>query len=329
MAERRPGRAAMRLLLGFAWSVQNSVMAPRSSILRACVPAIFLVTAWCLAAAAFANDVFVATMRAPAGATQAGGHLYRVDLESRTSTLVGRILVDGTQPVGLTGMAFHPRTNVLYGITLGINDAKRAALLTIDPVTAEARVVGRLSRPLSDISFDPDGRLFGWTANTGQLAIVDINTARVATVGETAAPAAGGAFAIDSRGNGYVARWGSRGTLDQVDLQQGTIEAGPAVSNLADVSTLRSMAFSAANELLATVSVRSTAAGSALLRIDPATGEARAVGDIPDDSEAIAVAATRPMARSNVMRWIAYAVLAVTLLVLTGLHVTSHRASRR
>jgi len=265
----------------------------------------------CLAA-----DVYVATLRAPAGSAQSGGHLYRVDLASGKPTFIGRVLVDGTQPVGLTAMAFHPRTNVLYAVTWGINDAKRAALLTVDHATGEARLVARLTRPLTDISFDPEGRLYGWTADTGQLALVDIRTAKVSTIGDMARPATGGAFAIDSRGNGYVATWDGSATLDRVDLREGTIATGSALHDLREVSALRSMAFAAGGELLATHSLRSGHAGSVLLRIDPANGEAKAIGDIPEDSEAIAVAATNSAARTDLMRWIAYAVIAIALLVL-------------
>ena len=254
----------------------------------------------------FASEVFVATMR--------GGHLYRVDAQNAKSTLVGTVVLDGTHAVGLSAMAFHPRTNVLYGITMGINDANRATLLTIDPASGQARVVGRLSRPLSDISFDPNGRLFGWTANTGQLAIVDLNTARVSALGEASDPPIAGAFAIDSRGNAYVAPWSAPGTLQHVDLQDGRVSPGPKVSNLQDLSTVRSMAFSAGNDLLAAHSIRATPPASSLLRIDPATGVAKAVGDIPEDSEAIAVSATQPAARADLMRQIAYVILASILL---------------
>jgi hypothetical protein len=303
----------------------KSGMQSLAKALRTGAAAILLLAA-CAAGAAFAADVFVATMRAPSGSNEKGGHLYRVDLASGKSKFVGRILVDGTQPAGLSAMAFHPRTNVLYGITMGINDANRAALLTIDPASGVARVVGRLTRPLTDISFDPVGRLFGWTANTGQLAFIDVNTAKVTTVGESASAAKGGAFAIDSRGNAYVAPWSERGRLDRVDLREGTLAPGPRVSHLPDASALRSMAFSSRDELLATHSVRSALGASALLRIDPATGEARAIGEIPEDSEAIAVAAAQPFARAELMRSIAYGVLAAMLCMLGWIYVRGRSA---
>jgi sugar lactone lactonase YvrE len=294
-------------------------------ILRACIAAF----AWAIVpSAALAVDVFVATLRSPSGSTEAGGQLYRVDPAKRTSTPVGRIMVDGTQPVGLTGMAFHPKTKVLYAITLGVNDAKRATLLTVDTNTAEARIIGRLSRPLTDISFDPSGRLFGWTADTGQLAVVDISSGKVSTIGAAGGSRGGGAFAIDREGNAFVATWSEPGTLDRVDLEAGAVAPGPAVSNLPDVSTLRSMAFSGHGELFATHSVRAGAQSSVLLRIDPRTGQAAPIGEIPEDSEAIAVLqefADRP----DMMSWLAHGAIAAMLFALAWIYFRRHRHTPR
>src|SRR4051812_32000032 len=72
-----------------------------------------------------ACDVFVGTLRAPSGSREEGGHLYCVDAATGAKRFIGRILLDGAQPVGITALAFHPRSNVLYGITSGLNDAKR------------------------------------------------------------------------------------------------------------------------------------------------------------------------------------------------------------
>lgn len=281
----------------------------------------------CVSLASFAVTAFVATMRAPSGSAEAGGRLYRVDLATGTRVFVGRVLVDGTQPVGLTAMAFHPRTNVLYAVTVGINDANRAALLTVDPATAEARVVGRLSQPLSDISFDPIGQLYGWSMSTGQLARVDIQSGKVATLGPAANGAVGGAFAIDSQGKAFVATWSGPATLERVDLEAGTVSVGPPLANVGDVTTLRSMAFSERGELLAAHSIRGAHAASVLLRIDPETGDAATVANIPDDAEAIAVVPQDPWPQ-EVKRWFACAMLAATLLVLAVLFFRMGQAAR-
>ena len=262
---------------------------------------------------ALAATAFIATMRAPSGSAEAGGQLYRIDLQTRTSTLVGRILVDGAYPIGLTAMAFHPKTNVLYAVTVGIFDAQRATLLTIDPKTAEARLVRRLSLPLTDISFDPEGRLYG-CATTGQLATVDLQTGKVATLGPaTGSP--GGAFAIDAQGNAYVAPWSGPATLDRVDLKAGTVVPGPRLTGLRDVATLRSMKFSGKGELLAAQSIRDAHAASALLRIDPSTGSVVAVADIPEDAEAIAILENEMLAWDT-QRVVAYGLVVAALVVL-------------
>jgi len=277
--------------------------------------------------AATASDVFIGTLRSPSGSPEAGGHLYRVDSRSAAVTFVGRVMVDGAQPVGLTAMAFHPRTHVLYGITIGINDSTRARLLTIDPSNAEARIVARLSKPLSDISFSPDGRLFGWTANTGQLAVVDITNGNVTTLGETVGAPLGAAFAIDSGGNAYAAPWVAGGRLERVDLAAGTVIPGPAVSGM-DPTSLRSMAFSPRGELLAIHSVRTTSFASTLVRIDPATGGTSKVGEIPADSEAIAAEMREPAMDAERLRYGLYGLLVALSVVLAAARFM-RRPSRR
>ena len=273
---------------------------------------------------AVSSDVFIGTLRSPSGPAEAGGHLYRVDSGSAAVTFVGRVMVDGAQPVGLTAMAFHPRTHVLYAITIGINDSTRARLLTIDPATAEARVVARLSKPLSDVSFAPDGRLFGWTANTGQLAVVDLANGNVATVGDAGGPPLGAAFAIDPEGNAYAAPWVAGGRLERVDLHAGTVAPGPPVSGM-DPTSLRSMAFSPRGELLAIHSVRTTSFASTLLRIDPVTGSATTIGEIPADSEAIAAQAGGPGATAEPLRFVIYGFLVVLGVVLAAVHFGRQR----
>ena len=264
-----------------------------------------------------ACDIFVGTLRAPSGSREDGGHLYCVDVASGSSRFIGRILVDGAQPIGITAMAFHPHTNVLYGITSGLNDAKRTSLLTIDAATGEARVVARLSRPLSDISFAPDGRLFGWTLNTSQLALVDTGNGSVSTIGHAGEAPIGGAFAIDSRGNAYVAPWSAEGRLDRIDLALGTTVSAAPISSV-DLTSLRAMAFSGTGELLATQSVRTSKSSSTLVRIDTETGKVNAIAAIPEDSEAIAVTTTHSLSRAEMLNGVAYAALAAMLLGLAS-----------
>lgn len=257
------------------------------------------------AGTALAERMLVATLRPPSDAGGHGGQLFEVDPRTAEKRLIGPILVDGTQPVGLTGMAFEPQSEVLLGITAGIIEGLRPTLVSIRSESGEARVIGRLTHPLTDIAFDPKGRLFGWTADTGQLALIDKRTGRVTPFGDAREPPAGGGFAVDPVGNAFVSAGSAAGTLDRVDLDSGATATGPAIVGAPYLSAIGAMAFSAAGDLYAVNSIRGTRVTSALLAIDRGTGETRLIGDLPEDSDAIAFTAQerRALPTARVAGW--------------------------
>lgn len=225
--------------------------------------------------------------------------------------MIGPLLVDGTQPIGLTGLAFQPGSNRLFGITAGIVEGLRPVLVSIDPSTAEARVIGRLTHPLTDISFAPNGQLYGWTADTGQLGLVDTQNGKVTPIGAAREPPVGGGFAIDGLGNAFVAAGNAADTIDQVDLQSGAVSPGPTIRDAPYLSAIGAMAFSPSGELYAANSIRSTPIKSILLTIDRGSGVTHVVGDLPEDTDAIAFTSQEPMLRTTIMRSVSYLAIAV------------------
>ena len=106
------------------------------------------------------------------GSTAAGedGELYILD--AATGAVIQDIgpLDDVTgQNYGITGLAFHPVTQVLYGSVANNNAATRAQLVTIDPQTALVTVIGLFNAgnpgtnpaTMTDLSFDAAGNLYG------------------------------------------------------------------------------------------------------------------------------------------------------------------------
>jgi hypothetical protein len=47
------------------------------------------------------------------------GALYTINPADAAATKIGPIRIDGKFSIGVTGLAFHPTTGVLYGITAG------------------------------------------------------------------------------------------------------------------------------------------------------------------------------------------------------------------
>jgi hypothetical protein len=110
-------------------------------------------------------------MYAATGSNAVAGNLYKIDPMTAAATLVGPITnASGGGAIGLTGLDFDPISGTLYGITAnGIfgGNTVSSNLVTIDPITGVATVIGSLGRANSDISFQSDGTLFGFQAGGG------------------------------------------------------------------------------------------------------------------------------------------------------------------
>lgn len=180
---------------------------------------------------------------------------------------------NGGGAIGLTGMAVNPLTNILYGVsvvkTKSGGNTVAGSLLTIDPTTGKATVLGRLtlntvSLQVSDIAFAPDGTLYGWEAQVPtdmsgsplqsyQLATINItpgsNAGHMTNVGGgTQSSTAGGGLALSPTNSNvfYLSNSGTDpdfGTLDSVNRSTGTITTGPSISGAPKNGTLNSMKF--------------------------------------------------------------------------------------
>ncbi|MDJ0848631.1 MAG: hypothetical protein QNK04_09660 [Myxococcota bacterium] len=125
-------------------------------------------------------------------------NLYTLNRSDGSATLVG--------PLGLRapegGLIFQPGTGTLYGVNASISTADE--LLTIDPTTGAATVVGDLGpegRDPSGLAFHSDGRLFSVAFKNNmraddQLITIDPDTAAVTPIGllgtSVLAPTVGG-----------------------------------------------------------------------------------------------------------------------------------------
>ena len=74
-------------------------------------------------------------------------------------------LVETIGPIGfdfVTGIAFHPTTGVLYGVTSGSEFSFGGDLITIDLNTGAGTLIGFHNALISDIAFDSTGTLYAW-----------------------------------------------------------------------------------------------------------------------------------------------------------------------
>lgn len=160
--------------------------------------------------------------------------LYTVDPLTAQATLIGDVLA-GTTPMVITGLAFHPLTGVLYGVT-GNEFSPSRRLVTIDPLTAQATLLGTLgalsTEAASDISFAADGTLYAWTTRGGPFASIDLGTGLRTSIGTALNGTQGNGLSFTPDGTLYVAGPNEPGNLYTVNVSTGAITSVATFSNV-------------------------------------------------------------------------------------------------
>ncbi|MGZ5036095.1 MAG: hypothetical protein ACXWGT_04725 [Usitatibacter sp.] len=242
----------------------------------------------CHGASAAVHTLYAASVRSTVSPdAPIAGNLYTVNLASGTATLVGSIRLPGSRPIGVTGLAAHPSTGVLYGITSELSPNNPRSLVTIDSASGAATLVGDLGRIGSDIAFDSHGTLYVWLPTTSQLGTVDISNASVTPIGKPGQAGSPAGIAIDPNDMVYVTSKGASGTLDNVDLATGALQVGPTLTGAPFSTQINSMSFSPSGLLLAVNSNGGNPANTRLVTINTATGAVATIGALPDDTDAL------------------------------------------
>jgi hypothetical protein len=250
-----------------------------AAILAAVIP--------CLGQAAEA--LYAASVRSGFGTTNSAvaGSLYRIDAATGGIKLVGPIRVDGSVPIGVTGLADHPATRVVYGITAETSPNHPHSLVTIDVESGIAKVIGDLGSHGTDIAFGPGGNLFTWLPKTSQLAAIDLVSGAARPVGTPGAPSETGGLAIDASGRAYVASTGATGSVDTIDTNSGTITKGPMLKG-APFGGINSLTIAPGGSILAVNTNLGSPANTVLVRIELSTGNVTQIGPLPNDTDALA-----------------------------------------
>jgi hypothetical protein len=243
-----------------------------------------------VACGAWAETLYVATIRdySSTETEGLGGGLYSVDPANGKSALVARLRIGGVVPIGLTGLAIHPKTGAFYGITAGLSSQIPRSLVTLDPKTGNITLVGNLNHSASDIRFDAKGTLYAWLNEEARIATVDLGTGAATPVGPSGyGDTLGGGIAIDRNGEMYVSATNAAGTLDRLDIATGHATVGPRLTGAPYIASLSSMAFSPSGTLYGVNSNLSAPAKSMLVTIDTKSGEVKEIGPLPNDVDAM------------------------------------------
>ena len=245
----------------------------------------------CGEARAVGHTLYAASVRSGAGQqdnkSAVAGNLYTINLANGNASLVGPIRCEGKH-IGVTGMAWHPTSGELYGITAEQSPNYPHCLIVIDPATGNSKLVGDLGVHGSDIAFDSKGTLYIWLPATGRLGTVNLSTAQITPIGKPAGQGTQAGIAVDPQDMVFVTAKGAGGTLDNVDLSSGQLQIGPPLTGAPFSTQINSMSFSPSGLLLAVNSNGGSPASTKLVTINTATGAVAMIGALPDDTDALA-----------------------------------------
>jgi Ca2+-binding RTX toxin-like protein len=187
-------------------------------------------------------------------------------------------------PIGfaVTGLAIDPITGTLYGVTGRENDDP--VLITIDKATGAGTLVGDLNpandNAVADITFTPDGTLFGWLQGPDDLVTINKATGLATVVGDSGLDTRGSGIASNAAGTLFFAGEDDNGPLRTVDRNTGATTAGPTL-NGTEGEPINALAFDSAGTLFGS---RRT---FDLLTINTGTGAVNVVGPSVEDLDAI------------------------------------------
>jgi hypothetical protein len=236
------------------------------------------------------------TLYVATGSKGAAGVLYTVNPLTAAFTMVAPITT-GAGAIGLTGLAFDPLNGVLYGITGFESPNSPRNLVTINPTTGAATIMGALtdtfaSVGLTDISFRSDGTLFGISPST--LYTINLGSGALTSIGSTGENPPGGGLAFNSSGTLYSAGIAT-GTVDTLNTLTGARTVGPTMTNAPHAGTLGAMmalGFSSSDILYSPNSAReqngATITTVNLVTINTSTGLVTDIGSLPGNVDALA-----------------------------------------
>ena len=256
-------------------------------------PSFLLASAACaalLCVTASAQTLYAVSMRTYADSSYKGieGNLYVVDTETAVTRLVASLTVGGKTPLGLDGLAIHPKSGVFYGITSPTSAIIPHSLVKIDSKSGVVTPIGDLGHTGSDIQFDLDGTLYMWLPGTYQMATVDVDSGLATPRGHSFQQGVlKGGIALIGEGHALVSATGGKGTLDIVELASGTIAPGPALVGAAFPDLIKGLTYSPKGIVYGINTDGGLPPQANLVSIDPRTGKVTTIGPLPNDTEAL------------------------------------------
>jgi hypothetical protein len=216
----------------------------------------------------------------------AGGNLANLyTLNPATGAVTSTI---GAIGFAVTGLAVHPTTGTLYGVTGGVDPSNPGHLITINRTTGAGTVFGDLlagtTNPVADITFTSDGTLYGWSEDTDELVTINLTTGVATVVGASGIGTSGSGIAASSANVLFFTGEGDTGALRTVDRATGLTTVVAPLDGLTD-NPINALAFNGSTLFGSRLDTGTFA--SELITIDTTTAAITVVGPSVDRMDAI------------------------------------------
>jgi len=251
----------------------------------------FALLAWAIAAPVSAAETLY-------GADGSQGNLSNLlILDARNGALICTI---GPIGFGVTGLAVHPNTGVLFGSTGNRSPISPGSLITINKGTGAGTLVGSFGlagKTMADLTFTSDGTLYGWLSDPAggpeDLYTINLSTGTATKVGTSGlSDTFGGALAASSSGIIFLAADGDDGPLRTVNRATGAVTTVATLDGTSG-NAIPAMKFNAAGVLFGVDLSSGNPPLAELMTINTGTGALTSLGASVDRLSAIAFDSTQ------------------------------------
>lgn len=227
-----------------------------------------------------------AALYAAKGGSSTTSNLYTLDPATAAATSVG------ATGFGITGLAVHPSSGVLYGVTNNNSASNPRSLITVDTTTGAGTLVGATGvvNGIADIAFRSDGVLYGYGSSTHRLYTINLATGTATQVSATTISPFPRGFGMDFDSTDllFVCPFGDNGLYVTVDETTAVVTNQVTLSGAPGPGGLSVSAASFTTPAVFWATLIDPAGSDYLITINTSTGAITTIGVTLADVDAIA-----------------------------------------